>query len=260
MKNSRYLGAVTTAAVMAISISMPTLAGGGGGQAKPDLRVSAINTPGGLCKGNTNKVQATIHNNSQLAGVNTTIPVWLRVKNSQYGTDSIYESVAKPIGPNGSQPAWFQNVDIPKTGAYQLIVTADPGNNIPEANESNNALTITRSVQTICGQATPTPATYTLTIKVFEHGTWQGGQGQWISGATVTLTQQYDSSFPAQTKTTNASGVATFTVPGGKLYSFSTQKAGCAQVQSSPSTAGSTGTYQMGTYNATRYLSLDCQQ
>jgi hypothetical protein len=247
------------AAVLITAAAIVALGGSARAQARPDLRVTAINTPGGLCRGKQNKVQATIQNSSQLAPVNTQVHVWLRVKSPQQGVDAIYQSTTSAIGPNGSQPAWFKDIDLPKTGNYELMVTADPGNNIPEALESNNVLTINRSVQKDCNQA-PTPSqTYPLTIRVYQHGTWSGGQGQWIAGASVILRKKYDTSFAPLNGTTNAQGQVTFNVPGSTLYEFSTTKAGCQLVSASPAQPGSTGVYQMATYAATRYLALNCQ-
>jgi hypothetical protein len=253
----RTTSALGLLALFALGLVLPAEAGAQS-RPKPDFRVTAINTPGGLCKGTDNKVQATIQNSSQLAGYNGPIPVWLSVKQLPTGSSSIYEASISGIGPNGSQPAWFHNVNLPANGNFELKVTADPGNNILEATEANNTLTVIRSVTKTCGQVTPAPATYALTIRVFEHGTWSGGQGQWITGASVTLTKKYDSSYGPLSGTTNSQGQVTFNVPSGALYEFSVNKSGCGQVASSPSQAGSTGTYQMSTYAATRYLALNC--
>jgi hypothetical protein len=226
-----------------------SLIGSVSAQARPDLRVTAINTPGGLCKGNANKVQATVQN-SQNVGVNQPVAVKLVVQYSNGGQAGEYQTIIQSgIGPSGNQPAWFNNVNLPNNGSYNFTVTADPMNAVAESVENNNSLSVTRNVEKGCG--------FVLTVKVFEHGTWQGGQGQWIGGAKVTLTKQYDSSFPAQTATTDSTGKVTFLVQSG-LFAFSAEKSGCSLVTSNPGQAGSTGTYQMGTYDATRYLSLDC--
>jgi hypothetical protein len=47
-------------------------------------------------------------------------------------------------------------------------------------------------------------------------------------------------------------------VESGQTYLFSAQKAGCNSVEGTAAAAGSSGTYLMAAYNATRYLALDC--
>lgn len=260
MNTSKSFRSISTVTVLAISVSMLTLTGFAGVQfgQKPDLRVAAIDTPGGLCKGNENKIRATIQN-SQNIGVRGPVQAILHVKFPNGGQGQYTSTIPSGVGPRGSQPVWFNNVSLPDTGNYNFSVTVDPTNNIAETVENNNNRSLTRAVQKACGQATA-PQTYILTVKVYEHGTWQGGQGQWIPGATVTLRKEYDSSFAPLTATTNSSGIATF--PGavsGTLYRFTAQKSGCGTVQSSPATPGSSSVYQMGSYNATRYLELNCQ-
>ncbi|MEW6210658.1 MAG: CARDB domain-containing protein [Acidobacteriota bacterium] len=251
----RAISGATLLTTFLLALTFTHSAGAQGGQ-KPDLRVTGIRTPGGLCIGNTNKIQAYVQN-TQNIGISKPVTVILHIQFPNGGQGQYTTVIQTGIGPNSNQPAWFNNVSLPVNGTYSFKVIADPANNIIETVETNNTYSTNQSVTKPCGQPTPAPQTYTLTIKVFEHGTWQGGQGQWISGATVTLTKQYDSSFPAQTATTDSTGKVSFTVQGG-LYSFKAEKSGCDQVPSTPAQAGSTGVYQMGTYNSTRYLSLDC--
>ncbi len=251
MRINKTIRTISTASVIACLMAATSLMGSVSAQARPDLRVTAINTPGGLCKGRTNKIQAIVQN-SQNVGVNQPVAVKLVIQSSGGGQVGDYQTIIQSgIGPNGNQPAWFNNVNLPDSGSYNFIVTADPANTVAESVENNNSLSVTRNVDKGCG--------FVLAVKVFEHGTWQGGQGQWIGGAKVTLTKQYDSSFPAQTATTDSSGKVTFTVQGG-LFAFKAEKPGCALVSSSPGQVGSTGVYQMGTYDATRYLALDCSK
>lgn len=223
----------------------------------PDLRVAAINTPGGLCQGNTNKIQATIQN-SQYFAASAPILVILRVQFPNGGQGSYQTTIPTGIGPNGTQPAWFNNVSLPNTGNYSFTVIVDPQNQIAETVENNNSRSLSRSVTSICGQA-PAVQTYILTVRVYKVGTWSAGQGQWIQGATVTLSNPNDSGFATVTATTNSSGQAIFNnVPAskpGKPYTISASKSGCQPVQG---TTGSTQSFLMGAYNTTRNLPLNC--
>jgi hypothetical protein len=91
---------------------------------------------------------------------------------------------------------------------------------------------------------------YTLTVKVYRTGTWSGNVGEWIGGATVTLTKSGFTSFQGQTQTTNANGIATFTnVPIGSGYLITVSKPGCGQ---------NTRKFDMGRNNSTVNIALDC--
>jgi len=238
-------------------LTLTGIASAQGGFQKPDLRVTAIDTPGGLCVGNENKIRATIQN-SQNIGIRGPVKVLLRIQFPNGGQGQYTTIIQTGIGPNGNQPAWFNNVSLPNTGTYNFTVFADPEDTITETVENNNDRSLRRAAEKTCGQP-PAPQTYTLTVRVYENGTWQGGQGQWIQGATVTLKKEYDSSFAPLTATTNSAGQANFTVAAGTLYRFTATKSGCAEVQGNPTTPGSSSVYQMGTYNSTRYLELNCQ-
>ena len=88
---------------------------------------------------------------------------------------------------------------------------------------------------------------YTLTVKVYRTGTWLGGVGEWIEGATVTVSK---SGFNTQTQTTNANGIATFyNIPQSYGYTILASKAGCGQ---------NTRVYNMGAYNSNVNLDLEC--
>ncbi len=262
MSRNKTIRAISIASLAICLMAATSLTGSVGAHPdqRPDLRVAGIRTPGGLCVGNTNKVQATIQN-SQNIGISKPVTVLLHIQFPNGGQGQYTTIIQSGIGPNGNQPAWFNNVSLPSAGTYSFKIIADPANGIAETVENNNTYSTNQNVSKPCGgDQPPAAATYALTVKVFEHGTWQGGQGQWISGAKVTLTKQYDSSFPAQTQYTNSSGVVVFNVASGTLYAFKAEKSGCNQVASTPAQAGSTGVYQMGSYASTRYLSLDCQQ
>jgi hypothetical protein len=256
MRINRLFTTASGLAGIAIFIATAGLTTRAAAQPRPDLRVTAINTPGGVCRGNANKVQASVQN-SQMIGIGQPVLVTLHIQFPGGGQGQYQSTIQSGIGPGGNQPVWFNNVSLPNDGAYTFTVTADPANSIIESVENNNSLSASRTVQTAC--ASPT---YKLTIKVFEHGTWQGGQGQWIQGAIVTLQKQgAPAGQPPITKTTNSSGLVEFDgAKSGETYQFSTQKAGCNSVESTPAVAGSSGVYLMGPLNATRYLSLDCQR
>lgn len=262
MRRNKTIRAISIASLAVCLMAATSLTGSVGAQPdqRPDLRVTGIRTPGGLCVGNANKIQATVQN-SQNIGISKPVTVLLHVQFPNGGQGQYTTIIQSGIGPNGNQPAWFNNVSLPSAGTYSFKIIADPANGIAETVENNNTYSSNQNVTKPCGGGDQPPATptYALTVKVYEHGTWQGGQGQWISGAKVTLTKQYDSSFPAQTATTDSSGKVTFTVQGG-LYAFKAEKSGCNQVASTPAQAGSTGVYQMGAYDATRYLALDCSK
>lgn len=91
---------------------------------------------------------------------------------------------------------------------------------------------------------------HTLTVKVYQAGTWSGGFGEWIAAATVTLTKAGFASFPGQTQATNANGIATFTnVPAGSGYVITASKRGCGQ---------NTRKYSMGKNNSNVNIDLEC--
>lgn len=258
MNRSKFFIGISTLTISAVFVLMLALTRGVEAQAKPDLRVTAINTPGGLCKGNTNKIQVTIQN-SQNIGINQPVQAILHISFPNGGQGQYTSATTSGIGPNGNQPVWFHNVSLPDTGNYSFKVIADPANNVIESVENNNTFALRRTVEKPCGQPAP-PKSYALNIKVYQRGTWQGGQGQWIQGATVKLKKEYDSSFPEQTATTNSNGQVSFSVPAGSLYRFTATKPDCNSLSGSPTTPGSSSVYQMGTYDTIRYLELDCNK
>ncbi|HEY7545887.1 MAG TPA: CARDB domain-containing protein, partial [Blastocatellia bacterium] len=98
---------------------------------KPDLRVAGIRTPGGLCVGNANKVQAAIQN-SQNIGISKPVTVLLYIQFPNGGQGQYTTVIQSGIGPNGTQPAWFNNVSLPSSGTYSFKIIADPANGIAE--------------------------------------------------------------------------------------------------------------------------------
>lgn len=106
----------------------------------PDLQISQIATPGGLCKGNLNKVRVNI-TNSQMVAVKVKIPVILYVSQQGEQPSSYVGYLDGGIGPNSNygQPVWFNNVVIPQTGkGVTLKAVVNPDQDIHESNYKNN--------------------------------------------------------------------------------------------------------------------------
>ena len=87
-----------------------------------------------------------------------------------------------------------------------------------------------------------------LTVQVYQEGSWSAGQGDWISGASVHVVSPGVSPFD-QTLTTGNDGKAIFSnVPVGS-YEITVSKANCGE-NSKP--------YQMPAYDAITNLDLNC--
>jgi hypothetical protein len=210
----------------------------------PDLKVSAIATPGGLCKGNQNKVRVSI-TNSQMIGVSVNIPVILFV--SQQGSQpSSYVGVLEGgIGPNANsgQPVWFSNVVIPDINrAVTLKAVVNPDQEVQESRYNNNTKIITAKVAKICGQTTPV-AGASLEMTIYKEGTWSGGNYQGLPGAVVTVTKSGQN----YTGTTGNNGKYTFpSIPKGSV-SIKVEKQGYTTV---------TQSYMMPTYTAKKNIGM----
>ena len=181
------------------------------GALRPDLKVSAIATPGGLCKGNKSKVRVSI-TNSQMVGVKVDIPVILFI--SQNGYSKSYVGKLKGgIGPNTNtgQPVWFNDVVIDNTSKVTLKAVVNPDHEIFESVPNNNTKVIYAKVKGDCGQATTTQtALLTVTVRKFV----TSGQGQTLAGALVTVKRNGQSN--SYTGTSDSNGKVTFnTVPNG---------------------------------------------
>ena len=214
---------------------------------KPDLRISAIATPGGLCKGNDSKVRVTV-TNSQMAGVKNKIPVILFVSQNGSKPSSYVAYLNKGIGPNANYglPVWFKNVKIPNTGTVTLKAKVNPDLDIQESNYNNNQKITKVKVGKVCGQA-PAPATGgKLTVTAYEDGQWNYGNYTAIPQATVTIKK---SNQTIATGTTGSNGKYTFnTIPKGYIK-IEVAKSGC------PSASRN---YNMPTYHAKVNMALDC--
>jgi hypothetical protein len=217
-------------------------------QAKPDLRVSRISTPGGLCVGNDGKVQVNIQNSSQQAPVKETVPVKLTISQPPAPPTAHLAYIENGIGPNGNQAAWFHNVPIAATGSVTLHAHVNPDLQIEESNYRNNDRRQTVTVTSVCGAPPPPPAGATLTVSVYQTGTWSGGQGQWIPGANVSVSCGTVFSANGQT---GSNGKVSFpgTPKSPPTCTISVSKPGC--------TSNSLG-FGMPSYNTNRNVDISC--
>jgi len=192
---------------------------------KVDLKVSAIATPGGLCKGKNAKVRVSI-TNSQRVGVKEDIPVILYVKQNGY-TASYVGKLKGGIGPgaNTGQPVWFNEVQIDNVSSVEFRAVVNPDLEIPETVYNNNTKVVRVRTKS-CGQ-TGTQQGKTLTVTVFKWGTWSAGHGDGISGAAVVVVKNGQT----YSGTTNSQGKAVISsVPKG-TYRISVTKSGYQQVK-----------------------------
>lgn len=117
----------------------------------PDLKVSAISTPGGLCMGNKSTVRVSIIN-SQMAKVKVDIPVILLIYQDGGHRTPYVGKLKGGIGPNAisGQPVWFKNVVI--DGKYPVTIKAivNPDHEIFESVANNNDKIITARVKGNC--------------------------------------------------------------------------------------------------------------
>lgn len=171
----------------------------------PDLKISQIATPGGLCQGNLSKVRVSI-TNSQMIGVKVKIPVILFVSQQGSQPKSYVGYLQGGIGPNSNygQPVWFNNVVIPETGkTVTLKAVVNPDQEIQESVYNNNTKIIQARVSKVCGQTTPVQGA-TLTVTAYT-GDWNFGNYTGVSGAVVTVVK----SGQTYTGTTGSNGKAT---------------------------------------------------
>ena len=214
-------------------------------QAKPDLKVSAIATPGGLCAGEQGKVRVTVTNGS-MAAVSQPIPVILFVSQPPNQPTSFVGNLPNGIGPNDNygKPVWFNNVVVPSAGQVTLRAVVNPDQQVEESNYNNNSRIQNANVKDC---AAPKPTGANLSVTVYKPGTWQAGQYQAVSGANVQVT---GGSFNGS-GVTGANGKALIeSVPKGST-NIQVSKPGCR--------ATANRSYMMPTYNANVNIELDCQ-
>lgn len=210
----------------------------------PDLKVSAISTPGGLCVGNKSKVRVSI-TNSQMAGVKVDIPVILFI--SQNGYSKSYVGKLKGIGPksNYGQPVWFNNVVIDNNSTVTIKAVVNPDHDVFESVANNNTKIIKAKVKGNCNQPAAQQAA-NMIVTVYKAGTWSGGQGQPISGANVTVTKNGQN----YSGTSGNNGKVTINgVPKGSCK-IKVTKSGYAQVGPNNVSYPNGQSYNMPTYEA----------
>lgn len=218
---------------------------------KPDLKVSKISTPGGLCIGTQNKVMVTI-TNSQMAGVNKKIPVILYVSIPGKKPSSYVEYLNNGIGPNDNsgKPVWFNNVDMPGQGTATIKAVVNPDQTIEESVYNNNTKVQNFTVPNqTCGgnnnQNTP-PQGKNLTVTVFKHGTWSNGNYQGIQSANVLVKKNNQT---IGSGSTGSNGKVTINnIPVG-MCTIVVIKSGCTQVNQN---------YNMPSYNTNVNIEMTC--
>ena len=244
LKVLSFLFSLSAIAMLAMSFSFHNASNAESNAILPDLRVSAITTPGGLCKGKASKVRVSI-TNSQMIGVKKKIPVILFV--SQKGYSKSYVGYLKGIGPNSNsgQPVWFSNIEIKNYEKVTLKAVVNPDHEIYESVPNNNTKIVYAKVKGQCGQTTA-PQAANMIVTVYKAGTWSGGQFQAIAGASVTVTRNGQN----YTGTTGSNGKATInSVPKG-MCKIRVQKNGYQQVGPNNAPYYNGQSYNMPTYQA----------
>lgn len=214
---------------------------------KPDLRVSAISTPGGLCVRPNNKVRVNI-TNSQMAAVKDKIPVTLFVSPSQGQPSSYVAYLEKGIGPNSNygQPVWFNNVKLDYGGKVTLKAVVNIDKEIEETSYNNNQKIVKVNAKSNCGggNATANVQGARLEVTAYVNGTWQGGNYQGVNEANVQVVKNGQTYAP--NSTTNNGKYIFNAVPKG-MCKIIVEKNGYDLVQH---------TYNMPTYTAKKNIGL----
>lgn len=194
-------------ALFAMSFTTPHLSSKGSDIILPDLRVSNISTPGGLCKGTESKIRVTI-TNSSMGAAKGTIPVILYVSQSGQTPKSYVGYLQGGLGPNSNygKTVWFKNVVIGNTGQVTLKALVNPDFDIQESVYNNNTKIIRANVSKVCGQTTQPAQGATLTVTAYVDGQWNYSNYTPVSSASVTIVK----SGQTYTATTASNGKATF--------------------------------------------------
>ena len=130
-------------ATMATLLAATVLSTSALAAAKPDLKVSAIATPGGICS--QNKVRVTVVN-SQQAGVSDPIPVILTVSQPPNQPTAHVGTLENGIGPNANSglPVWFHNIPVQANGGpVTLRAHVNPDLEVEESVYNNNTKVVT---------------------------------------------------------------------------------------------------------------------
>lgn len=210
----------------------------------PDLRVSQVATPGGLCVRPNNKVRVTV-TNSQMVAVKDKISVTLFVSPKQGNPTSYVGYLEKGIGPkdNFGKPVWFNDVKLDYEGEVTIRAIVDHVKEIEETNDKNNEK-ITKVKVKNCGGNTAAVQGARLEVTAYADGTWSGGNYQAINGATVKVVRNGQTYNPDQT-TSNGKYIFN-SIPKG-MCKISVIKTGYQNVEQS---------YNMPTYTAKKNIGL----
>jgi len=210
----KSLKAVSCAAIVG-SLSLPVAQA----QQLPDLRISAISTPGGIC--NQQDVRVTVVN-SQQVGVSESIPVILTVSQPPNQPFAVVGNLANGIGPNANsgRPLFFRDLNIDTNGGpITLKAHVNPDLEIQETVFNNNV-----RVQSVnCSPSS--------TISSANRINW----------SLIALNQLNrpirDAVFSVngEKKYTDKNGIAKYSLTPGS-YTVSLSKKGCSSVKSSIST------------------------
>ncbi len=211
----------------------------------PDLRVSKIATPGGLCKGNESSVRVTITNPS-MAAAKGTISVILYVSQKGGKPSSYVGTISGGLGPNSNygKPVWFKNVTIPATGEVTLKALVNPDQQIHESVYNNNTKIQKAKVTKQCGQSGPVAQGAELQVTTFVEGEWNYSNYTPVPSVTVRVKKNGQ---------TIAQGV---TNHQGK-YTFNSIPKGMCQIQVQKNGyTTETHSYNMPTYNAKKNIAM----
>lgn len=220
-----------------------------GSALKPDLRVSTIVTPGGLCVRPNNKVRVNI-TNSQMAAVKDKIPVTLFVSPEQGQPSSYLAYLEKGIGPkdNYGKPVWFNNVKLDYGGKITLRAVVNIDKEIEESNLNNNDKIVKVNAKNDCGGGnanTNNNQGARLEVTAYVDGSWQAGNYQGINGAIVTVVKNGQSYEPDDS--TNNGKYIFNSIPKG-MCKINITKQGYAPVYNH--------SYNMPTYTAKKNIPM----
>lgn len=216
---------------------------------KPDLRVSTIATPGGLCVRPNNKVRVNI-TNSQMAAVKDKIPVTLFVSPEKGQPSSYLAYLEKGIGPkdNYGKPVWFNNVKLDYGGKITLRAVVNIDKEIEESNLNNNDKISKVTAKDNCGGGNAynnNNQGARLEVTAYVNGTWQGGNYQGVNGAIVTVVKNGQSYEPDDS--TNNGKYIFNSIPKG-MCKINITKQGYAPVYNH--------SYNMPTYTAKKNIPM----
>ena len=238
-----YLSGIVMVLMVVLAATMPFAVYA---QAKPDLTVSSISTPGGLCAGEPGKVRVTVTNGS-MAGVIKPIPVKLVVSQSPFPNVFFEGFLSNGIGPNDNsgQPVWFNDVLVPSPGTATLKAQVNPDQQVEESNYNNNSRIQTITVKD-CNKKQPKGAN--LTVTVYKPGPWQPRKYEAITAAKVEV--ECGPLFKSSGETGSDGKVLIESVPQGPC-TIRVSRKNCLfpNVMS----------YIMPSYNANVNMDLDCQ-